>query len=345
MSGPLRRSRLRRALGLFAPVVLAATLASIAGAASGPPSALSGLGAWATAGSRLAFVATVGGRQGLWVERFGSGRPTRIGPAACAKEEQIDQLAAGPNGSWGCLERTVGNTEAYYSVDVISSSGVSRQVASAGGPTGEGKPPVDSMPQLFGDGNFLGYLHVTADGVVQLMRITASARPRHIATLAGVSVPTAVAIAGRTIAALQQAGNVSVFTTAGEPLATIPTRAASLALTANRVVVRTTNRRLVVYGPRGGLVHSWPLGAATWTAGLGAYGGYAVYLGANKAVRAVRLSTGRDRIVARASSGWFFNGLSLQAPGVVVPRTTQHGKNFLVTLRFLPITALRAALG
>jgi hypothetical protein len=131
MSGPLRRSRLRRALGLFAPVVLAATLASIAGAASGPPSALSGLGAWATAGSRLAFVATVGGRQGLWVERFGSGRPTRIGPAACAKEEQIDQLAAGPNGSWGCLERTVGNTEAYYSVDVISSSGVSRQVASA----------------------------------------------------------------------------------------------------------------------------------------------------------------------------------------------------------------------
>ena len=249
MSGPLRRSRLRRALGLFAPVVLAATLASIAGAASGPPSALSGLGAWATAGSRLAFVATVGGRQGLWVERFGSGRPTRIGPAACAKEEQIDQLAAGPNGSWGCLERTVGNTEAYYSVDVISSSGVSRQVASAGGPTGEGEPPVDSIPQLFGDGNFLGYLHVTADGVVQLMRITASARPRHIATLVGVSIPTAVAIAGRTIAVLQQAGNVSVFTTTGEPLATIPTRAASLALTANRVVVRTTNRRLVVYGP------------------------------------------------------------------------------------------------
>jgi len=30
-------------------------------------------------------------------------------------------------------------------------------------------------------------------------------------------------------------------------------------------------------------------------------------------VRAVRLSTGRDRIAARAGSGWFFNGLSLQA--------------------------------
>jgi hypothetical protein len=99
MSGPLCRSRLRRALLLLAPVVLAAALASLAGAASGPP-ALSGLGAWATAGSRLAFVATIGGRQGLWVERFGSSRPTRIGPAACAKEEQIDQLAAGPDGSW-----------------------------------------------------------------------------------------------------------------------------------------------------------------------------------------------------------------------------------------------------
>ena len=109
--------------------------------------------------------------------------------------------------------------------------------------------------------------------------------------------------------------------------------------------MRSTSRRLVVYGLRGGLVHSWPLGAATWTAGLGAYGGYAVYLGANKAVRAVRLSSGRDRIVSRAGSGWFFNGLNLQAPGMVVPRTTKEGKNFLVTLRFLPITGLRAALG
>jgi hypothetical protein len=345
MSGPLCRSRSRRALLLLAPVMLAAALTSLAGAASGAPPALSGLGAWAAAGSRLAFVATVGGRHGLWVERFGSGRPTRIGPAVCVKQEQIDQLAAGPVGSWSCLERTVGNTEAYYSVDVVSSSGVSRQVASAGGPTGEGKPPVDSIPQLFGDGDFLGYLHVTAEGVVQLMRITAGARPRHIATLGGISVPTAVAIAGRTIAVLQHAGKVSVFTTAGEPLATIPAKAASLALTANRVVVRTTNRRLVVYGLRGGLVHSWPLGASTWTSGRGAYGGYAVYLGADKAVRAVRLSSGRDRIVTRAGSGWFFDGLSLQAPGVVVPRTTKQGKNFLVTMRFLPITALRAAVG
>lgn len=345
MSEPVCRSLLRRALLLLAPVVLAAALVSLAGATSGPPPALRGLGAWGTAGSRLAFVATVGGRQGLWVERFGSSRPTRIGPSACVKQEQIDQLAAGPAGSWGCLERTVGNTEAYYSVDVVSRSGVSRQVASAGGPTGEGKPPVDSIPQLFGDGNFLGYLHVNAVGVVQLMRITAGARPQRIATLAGVSVPTAVAIAGRTIAVLQRVGNVSVFTTAGDLLATIPAKAASLALTANRVVVRTTDRRLVVYGLRGGRVHSWPLGAATWSAGLGAYGGYAVYLGANKAVRVVRLSTGRERIVARAGSGWFFNGLSLQAPGVVVPRTTQQGKNFLVTLRFLPIRALGAAVG
>jgi hypothetical protein len=344
MFGPLGRSRWRRALPLPALGLLAAGLTALAGAASGPSPALTGLGAWATAGSRLAFVATVGGRQGLWAERFGSSRPTRIGPAVCVKQEQIDQLAAGPAGSWGCLERTVGNTESYYSVDVVSSSGVSRQVASAGGPTGAGKPPVDSIPQLFGDGNFLGYLHVTADGVVQLMRI-AGAQPRHVAALAGVSVPTAVAIAGRTIAVLQRAGSVSVFTTSGEPLATIPAKAASIALTVNRVVVRTTNRRLVVYGLRGGRVHSWPLGASTWSAGLGVYSGYAVYLGANKAVRAVRLSSGRDRIVARAGSGWYFNGLSLQAPGVVVPRTTKQGQNFLVTLRFLPITALRAAVG
>jgi hypothetical protein len=133
------------------------------------------------------------------------------------------------------------------------------------------------------------------------------------------------------------------MTTSGKHLATVRANAASVALTSNRVVVRTRAHRLVVYGLRGGLVHNWPLAASSWTASLGAYGGYAVYLGANKAVHAVRLATGTDRVVARAGAGWYFDGVGLGAPGATVPRTVQHGKAFTVTLRFLPMAALRAA--
>ena len=337
-----RDSQFGRAILIAAPAVLA--VSALAAAAPAPP-ALTGLGAWATAGSRVAFVATIGGRSGLWQERLGSNQPTRIGQTTCGKEEQADQLAAGPGGSWGCLEQTVGNSGAYYSVDVIQSNGVSRHVATAGGPTGSGQLPVDSIPQIFGDDSFLGYLHLTTSGVVQLMRVTGDDQPQHVADLAGVSSPKAVAIAASTIAILDQNGDVSLFTVSGEPLATIEAKAASIALSTNRVVVRTVTRRLAVYGLRGGLVHSWPLGAATWTAGLATDGRYAVYLGANKAVRAVKLATGTDRIVMRAGSGWFFNGLSLQAPGAVVPLTTQNGKAFLVNLRFLPIAALKGVFG
>ena len=61
-------------------------------------------------------------------------------------------------------------------------------------------------------------------------------------------------------------------------------------------------------------------------------------------MRAIRLSNGTDRIISRAGNGWFFTGLSLQAPGAVVPHTTKEG-NFRVTLRFLPIAKLRFVLG
>ncbi len=303
------------------------------------------LGAWAAGGSRIAFVATVDGRSGLWVEHYGAGRPTRIGPAACVKQEEIDELAAGPRGTWGCLERTVGNTGSYYSVDVVSARGISKQVATAGGPTGDGQPPVDTIPQVFGDGTFLGYLHVTAAGVVQLFQITAGAYGRRIADLPGVTKPQAVAVAGGALAILQNNGSIAVFTTGGRQLAAIDAHATSIASAGNRIVARTRARRLDVYGLRGGLVHSWPLGAASWTAGLATDGRYAAYLGANKAVRAVRLSNGKDRIVGRAGSGWFFDGVALNARGIVVPLTTQRGKRFNVTFRLVARPALRAALG
>jgi len=323
-------------------ILRAAVTASIALAAGAPPS-VSSFGAWSAAGNRIAFVGTIGGRSGLWTQSFGSSRATRLGPATCGKgTEQIDQLAAGPNGSWGCLERTVGNTESYYSVAVVSARGAATHVATAGGKTGK---PVDSIPQLVGDGSFLGYIRVTAGGAVQLYRITPSGRGTRVANLAGAPLPTATAVSRGTIALLGTNGSVAVYTTAGRRLATIKAKAASLAVTATRVLVRTRDRRLVVYGLRGGLVHSWRLGAKTWTAGLATDGRYAAYLGANKAVRVMRLSNGVDRVLARAGSGWFFNGVSLDVPGAAAPLTAQRGKAFTVTWRYVPRSALRKTLG
>jgi hypothetical protein len=329
-----------RAVSLLAVVALAGPM-SLAGGAAAPP-VLSGLTAWATAGSQLAFVATaVGDRRGyLWVASFGSMKPRLLRDRPPLGQEEIDQLAAGPDGTWGCLERTEGNTEAFYSVDLVSSTGAGTHVATAGGPRGPGQPAVDSIPLIFGDGSFLGYLYLTGDGRVQLMRITPTGKAVHVADLPGVGAPEAVAIAGGHLAVLHE-GRVSVYTTAGRKVATIAGGAASVALMSDRVVVRARDRHLLAFTLDGRLLHSYVLAAACWSAGLAARDGYAVYLGANKAVRLVDLSTGSDRVVARSGTGWFFNGLSFESRGVIVPQTTQRGRSFPVTLRFLPLAALQ----
>lgn len=326
----------------LASTTLAAAFALTSVAAGSPPPRLSGLGAWASAGWRLAFVATVRGRDGFWVQTFGSAQPRRIGPPRCGQQEEIDQIAAGPKGGWACLERTAGNTEAFYSVDLLSATGMSRHVASAGGVIGAGRRPVDSIPWIFGDGSFVGYVHVLPDGVTQLIRISTGGQPVHVADLEEKGAPDAVSIAGNHLAILHS-GLVSVYTTAGRPTAKVAVRAASLALTRDRLIVRTTTRQIAVYTLDGRLVHSYKVAAHGWTAGLAAYGGYAVYLGANKAVRAMRLATGRDRTVVNVGAGWFFDGLTLQAPGAVAPLTQQQGKSFLVTMRFIPVASLRRA--
>ena len=287
---------------------------------------LTGLTAWASAGSRLAFVATsAGGRRGyLWTQPYGSATPRALRTTPPIGEEEIDALAAGPDGTWACLESAVGNTTSSYSVDVVSSRGGGAQVTT-------GSTPI----LLAGDGTFLGYLAVAPAGGVQLYRIS-GARGIRVADLAGVSAPQEVAAANGHLAVRQADGSVAVFTDVGARLATIPAKAASIALTSNRVVVRTRDKRLVVYGLRGGLVHDWRLAAASWTAGLAGYGRYAIYLGANKAVHAVRLSNGSDRIVARAGRGFFFGGVALQAAGALVPLTTGQATTF----RFAPTSLL-----
>src|SRR5579862_3667868 len=206
-----------RCLPIVGLLVLLGSLVSIATAAGGTP-ALSGLTTWTAAGSRLGLLATTADRRHgyLWVEQFGSSRPRLLRTRPPIGQEEIDQLAAGPNGTWGCLERSVGNTESYYSVDVVSSKGGGAQVATAGGPTGESTPPIASIPQIFGDGNFLGYLFVTPTGLVQLFQITPTGHGKRIANLVGVTAPQEVAIANGSIAIRELDGIVDVYTTGGQ---------------------------------------------------------------------------------------------------------------------------------
>lgn len=302
-------------------------VALAAPASAGAPASLSNFTAWTTSPTQAAFVAaSAGGRRGyLWVQRIGAFRPSLLRSTPPIGLEEIDELAPGPRGSWAAVERTQGAVR----LDVVSARGGGARVATTG-----------AVRQVFGDGTFLGYLSATPAGAIRLFEVT-GARSRLVATLTGVTSPQGAVTAHGMLAVRETNGNVDVFTTRGQRLATIKANAASVGLGAARVVVRTRARRLAVYGLRGGLVHDWPLGVAGWSAGLATDGRYAVYLGANKAVRGVRLSNGRDRILARAGTGFYFDGVALERAGAVVPLT--QGRT--VTLRLVPRSALRAALG
>ncbi|MGD0167315.1 MAG: hypothetical protein ABSC51_08505 [Gaiellaceae bacterium] len=343
-----KRSFIPKSSALATGLAMAATTMLLVPLASATPKVptFKDFGPWATTGSNVVFAATIGKRAGLWIEKFGSNTPRRIAPAYCGPGlEEVDQLAVGPKGSVACLEATQGNTEVNFNLAFISSSGAFKHVASAGGPSVEGVPPVDYIPVVFGDSSFLGYLHVTADGLVQLMRISSTGHPQHVADLADVSKPGAVAIDSGHIAITQSGGTVSVYTVAGRHVSSFAAGAASgpsVGIRKDRVVVRTTAHRFGVYTLQGQLVHSYPVRAAGGvTMGLATYAGYVVYIGAGKAVHALKLTTGRDRIIARAGKGSFWSGLSLQAPGAVVPFGTTGG----MTLDFIPISKIRAKVG
>lgn len=306
--------------------ILTCALAPAAAAPAAAPPRITDLRPWAVSATQLAFVARVGGRDGVWVERPGAtGAPTRLGPAACGRAQELDALAPGPAGSWLCLERTVGNASSFFSVDLLRANGSVRHVASAG------SPGVDQIPFVAGDGSSLVYVRVTGTGATELMQVTPTGAARHVADLS-VTKPLGLAVAAGHVAVLQ-AGSVVLTTTSGAPPTTVGVNAASIALTPTRLVAHTRDRRIAVYTLQGRLLHAWPLGAAGWTAGLAAAGSHAVYLGANKAVRAVDLATGTDRILLRAGGGFFFNGVALTPAGAVAPLTTQQGRSFVVSWR------------
>jgi hypothetical protein len=251
-----------------------------------------------------------------------------------------------------CLSTAVGNTSYTFGLGAVTASGARKRITVIGVSIDEGGSPAsrESIPALFGDGRFLGYLHVTGAGAVELFRIGATGGAQRVAVLPGLAIagpiPGPIAALGGRYIAIHQGGSIYVCTTGGKHVATFSAPARRLitptvAVSGGRIFVLTRTGRLAIYTPKGKLVRSFPLAAKGRTDNLSARGGYAVYLGANKALHSLRLRDGRDRIVARAGKGWYWNGTALQAPGAIVPLTSKSGSRFPVRFDFVTASELR----
>jgi hypothetical protein len=354
---------------LFLPAA-AVCLLSSAGAASKPQS-FSFVYSWTASGSRVVVAGDVRkpgaktSQTGLWTMKFGSGKLKHVATTCGPGTDEFNQIALGPNGIIGCLENRPGNTEAYVSLGVVLASGKTKQVVSLDGPADMGTPIGDWISTIFGDGNFLGYTYVTADKVVRLYQITATGGSQYVADLAGISgVPLSVSVDSGRIAVTQPLGihlqdgdSISVYAVSGEHISTFSTAIGTtwgplVAIRKDRVVVLAgdpSGRKLLnVYTLQGQAVHSYPLKVARShvATDLATYGGYAVFVERSSSgiwtIHAVKLATGVECVVARAGSGYFWNGVSIKAPGIVAPLTTPHSG---VELLYVPMKMIRKELG
>lgn len=339
---------------------------------------ITGINAWTSMGSRVAFEGTVQPKglrypaptkEGLWLEKFGSQKlklavsseKLAVGGGSSAPNYCIDDsaweiisVALGANGTSGCLSVGGGNSETDVDLFSVLRNGTTNHLVSrsfeGGAETGIPMAADGMVSSLFGDGHFLGYLEVS-DDALSLIRITPTGTAQYVADLTGLSPSDGIVSgdisvdSGNLVVREPRGGNLHVFTTAGEAVATYPADPAgsygSIAIRKNRIVVLTADGQIAVYTLTGALVHSYQAhGAKEGSNPIATFYGYAVYLGAkNKSVHVLRLSTGKDRVIARPVGGVWGGGLSLQEPGLVVLRWAD------LNTVFVPMKKIRAKLG
>jgi hypothetical protein len=335
------------------------------------PRVITQINAYAASGSRVVFEGNLSpknqarhipGKEGLWLQKFGSQKlkliasPVSHPSGFCANDAswEIMRVALGPKSTAACL--TIGGGISSSSVDlyVALGNGTRKHLVSrafnSGAEDGSGATDPGIVPALFGDGHFLGFLQVSGTAL-KLFQIAPSGKARYVADLGGVSscfgTSTAFTCGDADVDSghivIQEAGgsDVHVFTTAGKPVATFSTNPAepggSVVIRKNLIVVLTADGQLAVYTLHGALVHSYPVHAASGS--IATYYGYAAYLGSeHKSVHVLKLSSGKDRRIARlALAGG--RVLSLQAPGLAVSRLNQPG------MLYIPMKKIRAKLG
>jgi hypothetical protein len=348
---------LRRLALCLALLCLVLSTSASAGTAA-KPGVIMQINNLAAAGSRVVFEGSVSrgkpgsgnydqGKLGLWSQRFGSRKLELISTTTMCSDEAT--YALGATGMVGCLDTWAMITQVGFDVYVLLGDGTVKQVVSLNFEGGDFDVPVtEGVPAIFGDGNFLGYLDVSDSGLVRLFRITPSGQAKYVADLTGLSScnPTdcgsVVVGSGNIVIREFRDSEVHVFTTAGKPLATFSANPAgpvgSVAIHGNRIVAVANGGRLAVYSLHGKLVHSYRAHAIRGQ--VTTYYGYAAYMRGGKSVHVLKLSSGKDREIARVRSAGCA-ALSLQRAGLVVACQDQSQPN----IRYVPMKKIRAKLG
>jgi hypothetical protein len=161
------------------------------------------------------------------------------------------------------------------------------------------------------------------------------------------SLRASAADAGR-IAVTHEDGTIGLFTSSGKLQRTFtPSSASEAALRGNSLVVLTETKRLEIYNATtGGPVKTLPVVAGA--ARLDVHAGIAVYA-AGRRVHVLRLSDGRDRVLATAPRD--IEGLEIEQPGVVYAwnvyragRGSAPGKE-IGNLAYMPLARVTSLLG
>lgn len=318
--------------------------AVMAGGAGAQPSALTvkQFGPWTFSGDRVVFFGSQStSTSGVLSWRVRASAPTRVAPT-CPRQEQTTALALAAK-RVVCLSRIAGNTERFDTVDSMSLSGAARTHVDAarGDPNGVS----DEIRLLVSNGTTAWYVKSFVSGQVRLMRVTPAGGKRLVRVLGELQGKASTITGGNadgSVIAIAH-GSVDVYSPTGKHLATIPGSAAEVAVRKKRVVVLTKTHKLQIYTSSGALVRAFPVPSRARF--LSTYYGYATYLQADHLLRVVKLTTGKDRVLERFTAGHLWDGAQLQAPGVVLPETRTAGSASPVTLRFIPLSRIRALVG
>ena len=322
------------------------------------PGAIMQINNLAVAGSRVVFEGSVSpgksgsgnydqGKLGLWSQRFGSRKLDLVSTSTMCSDEPT--YALGAKGTVGCLNTWAMITQVGFDVYVLLGDGTVEKIVSLNFEGGDFDVPVtEGVPAIFGDGDFLGYLDVSEPGLVKLFRITPSGQAKYVADLTGLSscnpsdCGSVVVGSGSIVIREFQDSEVHVFTTAGKHVATFSANPAgpggSVAIHGDRIVALTNSGRIAVYTLHGKLVHSYRAHATRGQ--ITTYYGYAAYMRGGKSVHVLKLSSGKDREIARVRSAGCAT-LSLQRPGLVVACQDRSRPS----IRYFPMKKIRAKLG
>lgn len=198
----------------------------------------------------------------------------------------------------------------------------------------------DWLGGLVGDGDVLAANFWTTDSKGTVTRSSLRALPS-LATIVGgpASLTARSADLGR-IAVLSDQGLVTIYSSAGLLLRTIkPSSVQEIALRKDYLVALTRSKTLEIFNANtGAAVRTWPVPAGA--AHLDVHSGIAVYA-VGRRVRAIRLTTGKDVVLAAAKRK--IVDVELEAPGVAYAFNTLAGVKEIGNVAFVPIAKVIAA--